>query len=328
MNNTTGSLEITDANDYYPFGMNHLKTGNAFFGQGSYKNYKYNGKELQETGMYDYGARMYMADIGRWGVIDPLAFLYFQKSPYNYAANNPVMFVDPNGKQIIGSTKEDAQKAQEDINKVFADTRFDTFRSLISVKGKIFNQIDETKLKNALSDSDLSEDDKALMETVANTINSKDEHLVEYVSEKDNVSNKAVEAFGIPSYLDKDKMQEKFGGIPASIYAAGGGSVTGKTKKGTFSLIVSGVSGALDYKDSTGNYVASPIGREGTTGHEVFGHGRSLMIGRGVLNQHQDAVKLENLILRVMGHKTNQRDGTDHGPKTTISNSSALPEYK
>ncbi len=37
-------LEITDANDYYPFGMNHLKTGNAFLG-GSYKDYKYNGKE-------------------------------------------------------------------------------------------------------------------------------------------------------------------------------------------------------------------------------------------------------------------------------------------
>ncbi|MFP3831279.1 hypothetical protein [Chryseobacterium sp. SIMBA_028] len=52
--NNIGALEIVDANDYYPFGMNHLKTGHSFYGQGSYKNYKYNGKELQETSMYDY----------------------------------------------------------------------------------------------------------------------------------------------------------------------------------------------------------------------------------------------------------------------------------
>ncbi|WP_315055704.1 RHS repeat-associated core domain-containing protein, partial [Chryseobacterium indoltheticum] len=74
--------EITDANDYPPFGMNHLKTGNAFFGSGSYKAYKYNGKELQETGMYDYCARFYMPDIGRWGVVDPLAEQYRRHSTY------------------------------------------------------------------------------------------------------------------------------------------------------------------------------------------------------------------------------------------------------
>lgn len=52
------------------------------------------------------------------------------------------------------------------------------------------------------------------------------------------------------------------------------------------------------------------------------------MSGRSDVNQHQDAIKLENLILRVMGHQTIQRDGIDHGPKTVISNASALPEYK
>ncbi|RZJ63801.1 MAG: RHS repeat-associated core domain-containing protein, partial [Flavobacterium sp.] len=98
--NSAGALEITDANDYYPFGMNHLKTGNAFFGAGSYKNYKYNGKELQETGMYDYGARFYMPDIGRWGVVDPLAEKYTRMSPYTYVGNNPAIFVDYDGRDF------------------------------------------------------------------------------------------------------------------------------------------------------------------------------------------------------------------------------------
>jgi hypothetical protein len=63
MNNGSG-IQVIEENNYYPFGLKH--TGyNGLSGNPSYQ-YKYNGKELQqESGMYDYGARFYMPDIGR-----------------------------------------------------------------------------------------------------------------------------------------------------------------------------------------------------------------------------------------------------------------------
>ena len=115
-NSTTTSIDVLDKNDYYPFGMNHLNlNARSSVGQGSYKNYKYNGKELQETGMYDYGARFYMPDIGRWAVVDPLAEMYRRYSPYNYTVNNPINFTDPDGRWVRGAgfwnniTKSDAR---------------------------------------------------------------------------------------------------------------------------------------------------------------------------------------------------------------------------
>ncbi|SDQ82063.1 RHS repeat-associated core domain-containing protein [Chryseobacterium soldanellicola] len=92
-----GALEVTNTNNYYAFGMNHIGGTKALLG--GYQNYKYNGKEIQESGMYDYGARFYMPDLGRWGVVDPLAEQMRRYSPYNYAFNNPISFIDPDGRK-------------------------------------------------------------------------------------------------------------------------------------------------------------------------------------------------------------------------------------
>ncbi|WP_353955824.1 RHS repeat-associated core domain-containing protein [uncultured Chryseobacterium sp.] len=93
-NNYIITGEAEGVTNYYPFGLMHNAQSYSF--DNAY-NYKYNGKELQETGMYDYGARFYMPDLGRWGVVDPLAETSRRWSVYTYAYNNPIRFIDPDG---------------------------------------------------------------------------------------------------------------------------------------------------------------------------------------------------------------------------------------
>ena len=93
------SAQVLQENHYYPFGL-ELEASYHAAPAGTENPYQYNGKELHEDfglGWYAYGARWYMPDVARWGQVDPLAEKMAGWSPYNYAFNNPIRFMDPDG---------------------------------------------------------------------------------------------------------------------------------------------------------------------------------------------------------------------------------------
>lgn len=120
---------VLQSTDYYPFGL-------AFSDSNIASNrYLYNGKELEDytlgtsyLGTLDYGARHYDPRIARWTVPDPMAEKYYGVNAYSYCVGNPVMMVDPEGRDIYSF---DRKTGEISLHRVEDDKDYDT---LVEIK--------------------------------------------------------------------------------------------------------------------------------------------------------------------------------------------------
>ncbi len=86
----TKTVYSCEEEDNYRFGFNGKEKDNEVKGKGN---------------SLDFGARIFDPRLGRWMSLDPLAAKYPSLSAYHFGANNPIVFIDPDGKKIVNGEK-------------------------------------------------------------------------------------------------------------------------------------------------------------------------------------------------------------------------------
>lgn len=143
-------LVALQGNDYYPFGMS--MPGRKFSDANRYR-YGFNGKENDnevkgEGNQQDYGMRIYDGRIGRFLSVDPLSPAYPYYTPYQFAGNTPVRFIDLDGAER--AAPEEVARAKKYLSESISSyiVKNQVYTKFKTISGN--NLVEQ--LKNALSD--------------------------------------------------------------------------------------------------------------------------------------------------------------------------------
>jgi RHS repeat-associated protein len=134
------TADVVSTQDYYAFGQGIEERG---FSRGSSKyRYSYNCKETDdETGIQDYGFRMYDSRLCRFLSVDPLAEEYPWYTPYQFAGNKPIVSIDIDGLESDGKASPEIEKPQKGSVEV-------SFEGFDGREPKMLNSSNETTPQN------------------------------------------------------------------------------------------------------------------------------------------------------------------------------------
>jgi RHS repeat-associated protein len=196
---------VVETTDYYPFGL----VAQNFQRESEVpQNFKYNGKEqINDLALdwTDYGARMYMPEIGRWGVPDPMAELGFSLTPYRYCYNNPVNYTDPFGlweQSASGWSTTDAGDISRFLNYLQVETK--------PTMGNIDNFIKGEESEGGAGLGRLSDGSKLASEVKVNGY--KEGNHVNWVTDKKSFDNMwhGIQGDMTPNALDPRTVGKQF----------------------------------------------------------------------------------------------------------------------
>lgn len=179
--------------------------------------YLFNAKEFdEETGMYYYGARYYEPRLSLWMSVDPLQEKYPNISTYCNAANNPIKFIDSDGRKLLfasGTTEAFKQKFRAAIMYLHehnADgiiAQIDKSSTIIYITERVGEASAFSKTKKTIywnpNMGVLTSSDKKM--SPAAVLNHEADHTLQYLKNPDKFAqdSKTLD----PDYNDKEEMR-------------------------------------------------------------------------------------------------------------------------